>query len=370
VSRCLSQRTVVPYLLQRHLISLDSIVAGDLSVEDASRRNRNFKIISEHGPCYLLKQGVGREGLATVAHEAAVYDFLQSYTRNGFDCYLPRLCDYDPKEHILILEFMRHTENLREYHARRRHFSTAVAAAMGKALGTLHHMTWGERDKAIQIFAHEPPWVLSLHRPGLTILSDASSASIQVIKILQTFAELCEFLDTLRQEFRTEALVHFDIKWDNCIISTQSARRKNGLKIVDWELAGIGDSCWDVGSVFNDYLSLWLLSIPITGETPPDHFLQLARHPLDRMQPAIRSFWESYMRRMDLDRVASHERLLRSVRYCAARLLQTAFEQTQMAMELTGNVVCFLQVSLNILRRPQEAIVHLLGIPLQEMSLP
>jgi hypothetical protein len=38
----------------------------------------------------------------------------------------------------------------------------------------------------------------------------------------------------------------------------------------------------------------------------------------------------------------------------------------QMAMELSGNVVCLLQLSLNMLRRPQEAMVHLLGIPLRE----
>ena len=372
VGEMLTERDVVPYLLQRNLVSAQSIIEGDLVVEDASRRNRNFQVISERGPCYLLKQGVGQEGIATVAHEAAVYQFLQSHTRNGLDCYLPRLCEYDSEEHMLILEFLRHTQNLREYHARRRHFSTSVAVAMGNALGTLHHLTWmeGKRDKTIQVFAHESPWVLSLHHPDLRILRDVSSANIQVIKIMQQFAEFCELLDKLRQEWRTEALVHFDIKWDNCIISAQSAAgRKNELKIVDWELAGMGDPCWDVGSVFNDYLSFWLLSIPITGETPPDHFLQLARYPLDRMQPAIRSFWESYVRRTELDRAASDEWLLRSVRYCAARLIQTAFEQMHMAMELTGNVVCFLQLSLNILRRPQEAIVHLLGIPLQGMRL-
>ncbi|MFQ6114058.1 MAG: hypothetical protein ACE5NG_08195 [bacterium] len=78
----LTQLEIVPYLLRRALINPDSIVFGDLIVVDASRRNRNFKVMSERGPCYLLKQGVGQEGIATVAHEASVYKLLQSYVGN------------------------------------------------------------------------------------------------------------------------------------------------------------------------------------------------------------------------------------------------------------------------------------------------
>jgi hypothetical protein len=52
----LAQSEVVPYLLQHHLISAGSVVDGDIAVLDASRRNRNFKVISEQGRCYFVKQ--------------------------------------------------------------------------------------------------------------------------------------------------------------------------------------------------------------------------------------------------------------------------------------------------------------------------
>jgi len=142
------------------------------------------------------------------------------------------------------------------------------------------------------------------------------------------------------------------------------------LKIVDWELARLGDPCWDVGSVFANYLSFWLFSIPITGEDPPDRFMDLARYPLERMQPAIRSFWQSYVRTMELDAATSDDWLLCAVKYGAARLVQTAYEQMQMSIHLTGNVVCLLQLSLNILQRPREAMVHLLGLPLGQAGTP
>ena len=135
------------------------------------------------------------------------------------------------------------------------------------------------------------------------------------------------------------------------------------LKIVDWELAGRGDPCWDLGSVFSEYLGFWLLSIPDPGAILSDQSPELARYPLNKLQPAMCSFWESYVRCMNFDATSSHEWLLRSVKYAAARLVQTAFERMQMVMQVTGTIVCFLQLSFNILQRPEEAIVHLLGIP-------
>jgi thiamine kinase-like enzyme len=365
----LTERGVVPYLLKSNLVNSQAIVEGDISVVNVSRRNRNFKVISAQGPCYLLKQGVGQDGIATVAHEAAVYQLLQAKTGNGgFDRYVPRFYRYNSQENILILELLGDALNLREYHTRRGRFSTTHAKAMGKALGTLHclwQLMEGGDEKNLSL-SRNPPWVLSLHSPELGFFRNISSANIQLIKIIQQFPEFGELLDRLRREWRIEALIHYDIKWDNCIVFTQSpSGRKTRLKIIDWELASVGDPCWDVGSVFNDYLSYWLLSIPITGETPPEQFLELARYPLERMQPAIRSFWHSYVRKLKLDTSTANQWLLRAVQYGAARLVQTAFEQMQMSMQLTGNIICVLQLSLNILKRPQEASVQLLGIPFQ-----
>ena len=369
----LTQLEVVPYLLQYKLVSVDTFVDGDLVVEDASRRNRNFKVISELAPSYFLKQGIGQDGVVTVASEAAVYELFWSERANDeLRRYLPHFYKYDPGERMLVLEFLRDAQDLEEYYAHRKRFSAVLASAMGNALGTLHSLKWTEEktNKGVQRLTHRPPWILSLHHPIPGIFGQISSANVHIIKIIQQFPEFCNLLDGLFQEWRIETLIHFDLKWNNWLIVGDSAGRKMArLKIVDWELAGRGDPCWDLGSVFSDYLSLWLLSIPATGDIPPDKFPELARYPLNRMQPAMRSFWEAYVRRMNLDGSRSHEWLLRSVKYAAARLVQTAFERMQMAMQPTGNIICFLQLSLNILQRPEEAIVHLLGIPLQGMRL-
>lgn len=365
----LTQHQVVQYLLQSKLIDPSLIVAGELAVIDSSRRNCNFKVISRHGPSYLVKQSFCPERVSTVAHEAAVYQLLQSVTEaNNADLsdYIPHFYGYDPKEQVLILELL-DAEDFNHYQTRHIRFSTALASLMGKTLGRLHCLAQlRARSQDCSWLSGQLPWVLTIHRPQLGIFRDVSEANLQLIRIVQHSAEFCQLLDDLRKDWSADRLIHHDIKWDNWIIFSQlSSRRKSGLKLVDWEFAALGDACWDVGSVLSGYLNFWLWSIPVTGDGSPDRLLDLSRYPLEHMQPALRSFWASYLERMNLKGSTADQWLLKAIRYGAARLVQTAFEQTRRANQLTGNIICILQLSLNMMRRPHEAAVLLLGIPLQ-----
>lgn len=359
----LGEADVVSYLLRRELISARSIVEGDLTVLNASRRNHNFGILRKRGQSYLLKQGTDPERNASIANEAKMYQFFYSDGQSDeFIRYLPRYFGYDPNEHLLIVEFMTDSKDLQEHHAACGRFSTKIGASIGDALSLLHRKRWSNRIENGQTFIHQPPLILSIHQPDLRSFMDISEANIQVTKIVQRYSEFCDLLDKLRQEWRAEAFIHFDFKWDNCLVSVSEGRTT--LKMIDWELAGLGDPIWDVGSVFSAYLSFWLFFIPTTADTPPAQSLQLARYPLEKMQPALRSFWRSYVRGMKLDSMAAKRLLVRAVKYGAARLAQTSWEQMQTSPELTGNIVSSLQLSLNILKRPQEASCNLLGIPL------
>jgi aminoglycoside phosphotransferase (APT) family kinase protein len=201
--------------------------------------------------------------------------------------------------------------------------------------------------------------------PDLGVFGDLSDATLRLLRAVQGSSALCDALDRLRDGWTREALVHGDIKWENWLVAGgATGGRQPRLKLVDWEFADLGDPCWDVGSVFADYLTLWLFSIPITGEQPPDRFLELARYPLERIQPALRAFWRVYVGRMGLDAAAADRALRRATAYGAARLVQSAFERTQVSFRLTGDLLYVVQLALNMLQRPQEAIVHLLGIAL------
>ena len=352
---------LVPYLLRRELICESSVVQDDLSIINLSRRNRNFGILRKRGQSYLLKQGTDQERNASIANEAKVYQFFFSATESDdFPRFLARYFGYDPDEHVLFLEFLVDTEDLQKHHVRSGRFSTRIAAAIGTALSLLHQKNCKNTEGNAEIFRCPPPWVFSIHHPDIGILLDSSEASIQVIQIIQRYPEFCRLLDQLRHGWRAEAIIHSDLKWDNCLVSGTAGNRM--LRIVDWELAGVGDAAWDVGSIFSAYLSFWLLFVPIAASMEPMDSLRVARFPLEKMQPALRSFWASYVLGMKLDAMTAERMLILATKYAAARLAQTSYEQMYLSTQLIGNVVCSLQLSLNILQRPKEASIHLLGI--------
>lgn len=355
----LDQSEAVSYLLRRGLVDTYSVVDGDIVIRDVSRRNRNFAVDVGDAPSYLLKQGFGPEGVATVAHEAAIYEKL-SVVGGAMGPYLPRFHGYDADERVLILELVRGAGDLGAYYRRRRRFSTTLAGAIGDALGRLQDEVPSEVDA---VFPGGPPWVLSIHRPDLSIFRQASAASLELIKTVQSVPSLGRRLDELRQAWQPSVLTHRDLKWENFLVCPAAGSSRLTLKMIDWEAACPGDPCWDMGAVFSDYLSFWLFSIPITGRELPEHFPELARSPLQRMHPALGACWNAFRQRAGLEEPQSSEWLRRAVSFAAAGLMATAFEVAQMLTRLDSSLILHLQLALNILERPREAAVHLLGLP-------
>lgn len=362
----LTDDEVVEYLRERALIHPGAV--GTPNVVDVSRRNRNVEVFTGPDVGFLVKQGVGPDRAATVANEADIYHQLTGKaSSSGLDRYLPRYFGSDPSRHLLVLGLVPGSQSLHEYHAVRGRFPVTLARALGDALGHVHGIPGPEGENDGSAPVGRTPWVLSLHQPDLGVLQRLSGATIELVRTLQQIPDLCDQLDSLRSEWKATTLVHNDIRWDNCLVSAApNTNRVTRLTLIDWELAGAGDPAWDVGCAFSEYLTFWLSSIPITGDTPPDRFLHLSRHPIERMQPAIRALWQSYLLRVSADPDESTVLLLHTVRYAAAKLVQSAFERTQNSAWITSDVICLLQLSLNILQEPNEAAAALLGIPIDD----
>jgi Ser/Thr protein kinase RdoA (MazF antagonist) len=348
------QADVAGYLIERGLLDAASVVDGKVVVRDASSRNRNFIVERRDGPGVVLKQGVGALAAATVAHEARVYESLTA-SGDGMSAWLAPFHGYDAERGVLALGLVPDGRDLRAHQLRTRRFSAELGASLGRALGTLHRKTALPQPSTDQRSA---PWALTVHRPDLSLFRDASAAAIELIKTVQRAPGFADELDALRDGWRATSLVHNDVKWDNCIVYARgSTARARGLKLIDWEAAAHGDPAWDIGSALSHYLSFWLFSIPITGAAPPASWPRLAEHPLERMQPAMRGCWDAYAKSC-----GAADELERTVRYAAARLVQTAFEAAQMSDQLTSGLVLHLQLALNMLRRPREAAIHVLGL--------
>jgi hypothetical protein len=296
--------------------------------------------------------------------------FARARRGNALCRYVPRCYRFDPAERLLVLEAIRDSQNLADYHHTRRRFPVSIAGEIGKALAEVH-AAFGLGNVAARGIPGIPanlPWILSLPCPTQWLYVHSSGANREFLRIAQA-ADLAEPFDELRRQWRTDAVIHGDLKWTNCLVKTRSAAREGSrIRLVDWELASRGDSCWDVGSLLSEYLNLWLSSVPASGDEPPDRYLDAARFPLERMQPSIRSLWSAYVRRGGFTAPEAGERLVRAVCYSAARLVQTSYEQLQDQPAVTNGAVYRLQVCRNILARPEEAAVQLLGLPLPETA--
>lgn len=358
----LGPREVVPYLQARGYLRAAGAALDGITIEDASRRNSNLKVLRPRGTSYFLKRARDADTAAHLAHEAAIYRFLRAECcRDSFGRCVPRFIGYDPNEHILVLELIRKSHSLREHHDVERRFPAALSVALAQAWAALHRLP--VKDVPAPVQSHGLPWILSLHRPAMRHWRGLSGASLKVIEIIQGNAEFCGLLDDLGRDWRNDALIHFDAKWDNCVVPEPSAPgHARGVRIVDWELAGPGDACWDIGSVLAGYLGLWRSSVLLYDDQAPEYPLVDVQCRLERMQPAMRAFWRTYVRHMQHKPAVANVLLVRTARFAAARLLQTAVERAQYLPEPTSNIVGSLQLSLSILQRPIEAVVHLFGI--------
>lgn len=358
----LSARTVVPYLLQQGALAAEAVVEGDVMVVEVPRRNRNYKVVRLQGHGLFVKQIASWDAvsIATLQREAACYRLAASSAElQQLAALLPRFGFYDPQRHVLVIELLTEGEDLAAYHRRRGQFPEAVAARLGEALGGYHRH--GRLPARADGFPRAVPWVLSFPEQA-EVAGALSPANRQLLDVLQRHAGFHAALGELRAQWRPICLIHGDMKWDNCLVVPRSADADEvEIKVVDWELADLGDPCWDVGAIFQAYLAFWIFSMPMR-QLPPARLLALAEHPLERMQPAIGAFWQAYRRARELDAGAADATLQLSMRYAAARMIQTAYEAMFQQPQLTPAMYLLLQMSLNVLTRPREAAQDLLAL--------
>lgn len=348
----------LPLLLRLGLISPSGVVRGKVTIEDSSSRNSNRRVSRSRGAHYLLKQTAGAGHDATVEREALVYSHISRAPELA--PHLPRFYAYDYSERVLIVEHVRGMRDLAQHYASGRRVTVAVARSVGRILAALHRVDAGALPGKLALPA-ETPWILTVHRPSLRTLGEISAANLDLIREVQAVPALCDLLDELSAEWVCRALIHMDLRWSNWLVrSPESSKSNSGMKLVDWETACLGDPRWDIGCTLGDYLTWWALQVPGAGgdgslrEGPSDVALE-------RVQRAIRAFWSQYCRTARIGDAERSRFLLVSLRYAAARLIQSAYERHQSAWKLDKFGVTLLQLSLNMLQHPEAAVHRLCG---------
>lgn len=351
---------MVDYLLEQGLISRSTLVRGEVTVQLASRRNHNFAVRVVPGASYFIKQGVDAGTTQTLEHEADFYQLLHAQSgRSPLCARVPRLVHFDASRSILVIELISGARDLSDFRRSSRAPNITITRQLGKSLAALHQLPASRMPTRVAV-----PTVFRFSDLQLSDLRELSAGSLELFALAQRFEGYNRHLRELGQEWGARAVVHGDVRGENCLIQSNSKpRQPKRLWLIDWELAGMGDPGWDIGSVFADYLADWTTSIPIADGLPVESMPMLARRPLNSIQPALRAFWSAYNSSVQTDDRSTREDLLmRSTRFAAARLSQYAFEQSQLTSEVSGTAVCLMQLAWNMLRRPSDAIIWLLGL--------
>jgi len=363
----LNSDSVVHYLLQRGFLSFDSVVYGDLMVVEAPRRNRNYKLFRQNHPGVFVKQVQqwDAHAIATVDREAGCYSLAQSVPElKSLSRLLPKFHAYDPVRHVLVLELLSGHETLVEHHQRLGKFPVEIAQALAEALGSYHRDT---REKLAAtphavLFPKMVPWALSMHLQQPEWFQSLSTANSQLLQIIKRYDQFATALDGLRAQWNHDSLVHGDIKWDNCLVQQEEDGGKPRVKVVDWEMADLGDPLWDVAAILQSYLSYWILSLPVWQGATPIQMIARARWPLEALQAPMNAFWQTYCAVAQIPPQERKALLRRTIGYAAARMIQSAYESLSFAAQMNSNALYLLQVSMNILLDPEAGAAELFGI--------
>jgi hypothetical protein len=339
-------------LVAEGVIDASAVVDGELVLRDASSRNRNAIVSQRSGPGVFVK----RE--EEPGREAAVYRRLAGVP--GLRRFVPALKRWDAERALLFLGVEAGAADLWAHHFDIARFPAEIGREIGRALGILHR---GTRLPSPRHAPDHAPFVLRIHRPRVGALAELAPASIDLVKLIQRHDSIGERLDEFRSRWCESALTHNDVKWPNILVVPPAESGPSSIRLVDWEHAVEGDPAWDVGSALAAYVTFWLHSIPpAPSATDPDGLAAEARFPVHAMRPAIRALWEGYLDAAAVRAAVADELLRRAVALCAARLIATAFEETETRATVSARALLHLQVASNVLDDPAMAARRLLGL--------
>ena len=231
-------------------------------------------------------------------------------------------------------------ESLRFYHHSNPALRPFLAAALGDTLAKFHSSDAAQMVKRLpQRAQHRVPTTLRDDLTSVTSKVDPSGISVRI----REYPEYVALLRKASSLWSPDGLCHGDIRWDNILIKQTESDLE--LCIIDWELAGGGDSAWDVAGVIQAYLVDWVNNL----------------FDLDELRDLVSRFCTAYLSRRGGP--AKHPNFLRRVsEFAGCRLVQSTFEHHQFGTPLGESGLQLLQLSWNVLRDPEATERELLQI--------
>jgi hypothetical protein len=219
-------------------------------LHDVSRSHDVALAVLPDGSRFIIKRASDDAHATGRSLAAELYAYRLASWRPAVAAVLPKAVHIDERRQVLVL-VAAPSSQLFPAHALRPGFPTPdLAAALGRSLATLHGATEGVplATVASQGVVDVPDTPEADRQIG-----GNEPAAIEVARTISNDTVIAEALRRCSRAMRPSCLVHADLKWDNMILDDRPPAQ---VALFDWELSGLGDPAWDVGSALADTVSL------------------------------------------------------------------------------------------------------------------
>ncbi len=350
---------VLHYLQKRGLLDGEALIRGKYAIYPLKTRNRILQVVTPDKPLFMKQMERDSISDYMFRRESNALELLKRREEQTTSrLQVPRLIDRDPENNILISELIPDTLSLHDYLMHSQNFPEALAEEQAHILSSCHQVRPGHTE--IAAFPRLVPWILQLHKHDSQAYFKDSEASSGVIRIIQENELLSRELQRLHDQWQATHLVHGDVKWVNFLIGKNGS--PGSQRLIDWELADIGDPLWDVAGLLNSYLVAWLFGFDNNAPQTYTHPERMKAFHYLNTRSSAKSFLARYMQLREIPESDQAAFLVRTMKYTAARVLQTSIEGINYNLKVEANNMRCVQLAHNIFRDPQQALTEFFNI--------
>lgn len=265
--------------------------------------------------------------------------------------FLPRFVHYDMPRRVLVLELVEHAVDLHAHAHRSSRAPAAVLAHVGEAFALLHGPIAARvrQSRGRALFRPMPPWLLTLLDVSACTFQARTRAGAEMLAHVRRTSALAAPLDVIARLWSPRTIVHGDTKWTNVlVVSTPGG--SDETKVIDWELAGIGDPAWDLAGFACGAAAFAATRAP--GVQPTAAEIAAGFMPL----------WNRYVEVASFDALAARTMLELTIRFLGARLVQFCLESVDQRGGVDSHVPSLLDLAVWALDRPGAVAAALVDV--------
>ncbi len=338
----LDRRDAIHHLLRLGLIGPEELVSGTVTATEYIGRNHLIRVEIARRGGYILKQPLdaGAPDATTMWTEAAV--FWLSANEPAFAPllpWMPKFYHYDERNAILTIELVRSSESLLAKLAAGIPLDPTLLRDVGRAFGTLHGSVSSilSEPRTRRLFRTGPAWALTLGSEHQHYRPSTGAAHALLGQVRQR-ADVLAALQRARASWLDTHIVHGDAKAANVLVLDDDS-----IRVIDWEIAALGDGLWDVAGLVHS-----LLTPTLIGPADP---LPVAQR---RARPLLDALWTGYLSALT-DVASAGDRRVDLFRLTGVRMLQTCLESAQFNEQYDPSIASVLAMGCELLAHPEAA---------------